>query len=35
LEVGQPADLVLFEWDNEAGFRPAATVVAGRIIKSD
>jgi N-acetylglucosamine-6-phosphate deacetylase len=34
-EVGQPADLVLFEWDNEAGFRPAATVVAGRIIKSD
>ena len=35
LEVGQPADLVLFEWDSEAGFRPAATVVAGRIIKSD
>jgi N-acetylglucosamine-6-phosphate deacetylase len=31
LEVGQPADLVLFEWDDVAGFRPMATVIAGRI----
>jgi N-acetylglucosamine-6-phosphate deacetylase len=31
LEAGQPADLVLFDWHNEADFRPTANVVAGRI----
>jgi N-acetylglucosamine-6-phosphate deacetylase len=35
LEAGQPAELVLFEWEHEGGFRPAATLTAGRIIKSD
>lgn len=28
LEVGQPANLVLFEWDNKAGFHTKETVVA-------
>src|SRR6266851_3896848 len=27
LEVGQPADLVLFQWDHQGGFRPTATVI--------
>jgi N-acetylglucosamine-6-phosphate deacetylase len=35
LEVGQPADLVLFEWDDVTGFRPTATVIAGRITESE
>jgi N-acetylglucosamine-6-phosphate deacetylase len=30
LEVGQPADLVLFQWDHQGGFRPTATVIAGK-----
>jgi N-acetylglucosamine-6-phosphate deacetylase len=35
LEAGQPADLVLFDWDDEAGFHPVATVIAGKIMKSE
>jgi len=31
LEAAQPADLVLFDWDHDTGFRPNATVIAGRI----
>lgn len=33
LEVGQPGDLVLFQWDHQGGFRPTRTVIAGRIHK--
>jgi N-acetylglucosamine-6-phosphate deacetylase len=35
LEAGQPADLVLFHWDNEDDFHVAATVIAGKITKSE
>jgi N-acetylglucosamine-6-phosphate deacetylase len=34
LEVGQPADIVLFDWNKVAGeFRPKATVIGGRIFE--
>jgi N-acetylglucosamine-6-phosphate deacetylase len=32
LEVGQPADLVLFRWVDQYDFRPTATVIAGKIL---
>jgi N-acetylglucosamine-6-phosphate deacetylase len=32
LEVGQPADLVLFEWEEGGDFRPKVTVIAGKIL---
>jgi N-acetylglucosamine-6-phosphate deacetylase len=31
VEIGKPADLVLFDWDNVSHFQTTATVIAGRI----
>jgi N-acetylglucosamine-6-phosphate deacetylase len=33
LQVGAPADLVLFEWQAGGAFRVAATIIAGRLVE--